>query len=252
MTPHLSLKWLRRAIMLGATASAIIAFSAASASASSLVGWWPMNEGSGQTAYDWSGRGNHGKLGATDAPDSQDPGRVSGLFGRALEFGGDDYVRIPDSPVLEPSTVTVSTFFRADQSPGQWRHLVSKGAANCKASSYGLYSGKNGGLGFYVSDGNAYAVSPLATPDVWNGKWHHAAGTFDGTTVRLFVDGQQVGAGTPTTVKLGYDLPDGDIPYLGGYLGDCDFLFQGRLDEVMIWNSALPLASLFDRIAQRR
>jgi hypothetical protein len=28
-----------------------------------LVGWWPMNEGAGQTVRDWSGHGNNGTLG---------------------------------------------------------------------------------------------------------------------------------------------------------------------------------------------
>ena len=39
-----------------------------------------------------------------------------------------------------------------------------------------------------------HAAGPAS---VWDGKWHHVAGTFDGSTVRLYVDGVQVGTGTP-------------------------------------------------------
>ena len=48
-----------------------------------LVGWWPMNEGSGQVIHDWSGHGNNGTLGNSAGVDDQDPawirGRLRGL-----------------------------------------------------------------------------------------------------------------------------------------------------------------------------
>jgi hypothetical protein len=44
-------------------------------------------------------------------------------------------------------------------------------------------------MGFYIGDGTRQFVrSPEAPTSVWDGKWHHAAGTFDGSTVRLFID----------------------------------------------------------------
>ena len=59
------------------------------------------------------------------------------------------------------------------------------------ASSYALYTGSNGGLRFYVSDGGAGAsLSPAAGPELWDGQWHAVAGTFDGQTVRFYLDGQ--------------------------------------------------------------
>ncbi len=249
--PELARRHLRRAVMATAVAAASLAAVVPAASAASLAGWWSLNEGSGQTVYDWSGKGNHGKLGSTNAADSADPSWVSGVFGRGLSFGGDDFVRIPDAAVLEPAHVTVSAFFRGAASPGKWRYIASKGAAGCKSASYGLYSGRNGGLGFYVADGKKFAVSPLAGTGVWNNKWHHAVGTFDGTKVRLFVDGKQVGEGTRTSLEIGYDRPQGDGGYLGGYRGTCDLLFQGQVDEISIWRGALPIAELLDKLARR-
>jgi hypothetical protein len=38
-----------------------------------LVGYWRFDEGSGQTVYDATGRGNHGRLGETTGMDSWDP-----------------------------------------------------------------------------------------------------------------------------------------------------------------------------------
>ena len=40
-----------------------------------------MNEGQGQTIYDWSGNKNHGTLGTTPGVDDQDPTWTTGVFG---------------------------------------------------------------------------------------------------------------------------------------------------------------------------
>ena len=51
---------------------------------------------------------------------------------------------------------------RAEGSPGRWRYIVARGAQDCLAGSYGLYSGEAGGLAFYVFDGDRYVLSPTA------------------------------------------------------------------------------------------
>ncbi|MBN2130392.1 MAG: hypothetical protein JW741_12890, partial [Sedimentisphaerales bacterium] len=47
-----------------------------------LVGWWPLDEGSGTTAHDQSGHGNDGTF-------MGDPQWVPGVRGGALAFDGD-------------------------------------------------------------------------------------------------------------------------------------------------------------------
>jgi Concanavalin A-like lectin/glucanases superfamily len=211
-----------------------------------LVGWWPMNEGSGQVIRDWSGRGNHGMLGSTSGVDDNDPAWIPGVFsGSALRFSGNDFVQIPDSSSLEPTKMTVAAWFRGDQSPGASRYVVSKGANNCESGSYGLYTGSSGGMAFYVGDGTqAYTKSPEAPPSVWDNKWHHAAGTFDGRTVRLYIDGNEVGNGTPVTTKLAYGLPTDGLS-LGLYNGSCSIYLVGDVDGVQIWSQALPVDTIW-------
>ena len=175
--------------------------------------------------------------------DPSDPSWVDGVLGGALGFDGDDYIQVPASPSLEtPPTLTVTAFFQDAGSPGDWRYLVSKGALGCRAASYGLYAGPNGGLGFYILSDGGFVVSPLAGHRVWDGSWHHAAGSFDGHTVRLFVDGQEVGYGTPTDADIAYRLP-GETAYLGAYRGDCNLMLSGQLDDVAIWGRALAAGS---------
>jgi hypothetical protein len=230
---------------------ALLAPATASAWSSPLSGWWPMNEGRGQVVYDWSGNGNDGTLGSTSGVDDNDPSWIKGVFfGSALRFGGDDFVRIPSSSDLESQNLTVSAWVRGTSSPGPFKYVMAKGTSGtCIASSYGLYTSSNGGMAFYVYDGSGetvgFHISPSADASaVWDGRWHNVAGTYDGRTVRLFVDGVQIGTGTPSTAPVYYGLPSGD-GLIGTYLDStCSLYLVGDIDGVSVWNRALPVAEL--------
>lgn len=228
-----------------ALAALVMLLVTAAPASAGLVAYWPMDEGSGQIVHDFSGHGNNAVLGTSTAVEASDPTWIrGGLFG-ALHFSGEQQVTIPDSPSLDPQQVTVLALVRGSASPGTWRYVVSKGAMGCTAGSYGLYTGFGGGMAFYVFDGSTFFDSPEAPATIWDGKWHVVAGTFDGTTVRLFVDGKQVGTGTtaPAPFPIAYDLSIGNAE-LGAY-GGCDLSFVGDIDEVSIWNTALPVGSIF-------
>ena len=64
-----------------------------------------------------------------------------------------------------------------------------------------------GGLRFCVFGDGSYVESPGATDQqVWDGNWHFVAGTYDGATVRVYVDGTEVGSGTPTQQTINYAI----------------------------------------------
>ena len=242
-----------RLVVATALAAAFVAPASASAGVlDSLSGWWPMYEGSGQTIHDLSGRGNHGQLGSTAGADANDPTWIRGfLFGSALRFDGNDFVRIPDSPALRTPQITVSAWVRASQSPGNYKYILGKGANECESSSYALYTGETGGLRFYVTDLTRVVrgsdVIPAAT--IWNGKWHHVAGTWDGSAAKLFVDGKLVSstAGDPGTID--YTLPTADATGMGAYLGTCDLYYTGDIDDVAIFSQALPIDQIWAKVA---
>jgi hypothetical protein len=206
---------------------------------SSVVGQWRFDEGSGQRAIDDGVLGLDGRLGFTDGPDSADPERIAGLAGGGLHFDGRTFVRLPSAGELAPRTLTVEAVVRAGTSPGQYRYVVSHGAERCIAASYGLYTGRDGGLAFYVFDGRAFQISAAAAPtDVWNGAWHHVAGVFDGRAVRLYVDGRPVGDPYPAPLTIAYALTSFDS-YFGTYQGTCARPLRGDIDLVRLWSGPL-------------
>jgi hypothetical protein len=243
-----------RLVVAGVLAAAFVAPASASAGVlDSLSGWWPMYEGSGQTVHDLSGRGNHGQLGSTAGADANDPTWIRGgfLLSSALRFDGSDFVRIPDSPALRSQRITVSAWVRASQSPGTYKYVVGKGADNCQSSAYGLYTGFNGGLRFYAYDTNGVTRSS-GTVDpsvVWNGKWHHVAGTWDGSTANLYVDGKLMYNAPGTPGDVNYTMPTTGDTGLGGFLGTCDLFYTGDIDDVAVFNQALPVDQIWSKIS---
>lgn len=232
---------LKRTTFVAALLATSVLFVSPAFAASGPVGVWKLDEGSGTTVTDSSGNGNNGTM----------LGGVSwgqGVFGPGLVFNGTNgQIKVSDNHALEPAgAVTVSAWFKNDGSPGVYRYIVAKGGNGCIAASYGLYSGPNGGLQFYVSQqhGTVYARSPDAGQKVWDGNWHLAVGTYDGSTIRLYVDGVQVGSGTAYPGSLEYLLPNSNDFYIGNYPSCQPHWFLGSIDDVMVWSRALSASDV--------
>ena len=212
-----------------------------------LVGWWPMNEGSGQVIRDWSGHGNNGTLGNSAGADDQDPAWIRGVFsGSALSFGGNDMVRIPDSTSLEPANVTVAAWIRGTSSPGQYKYVVGKGANGCNSGSYGLYTlrQRRAWPSTSATASQKFVRSPEAPTSIWDGKWHNAAGTFDGRRCASSSTASRSARARPSSTPIVYNPPDGG-GVIGNYGGTCDLFFVGDVDGVQIWSRALPVADIW-------
>jgi len=199
-----------------------------------MISWWPGDS----HANDIQGS-NDGSLSGSAGYTS--PGKVGDAF--TFPGGASDYVRVPDDASLEPSRVTVDAWVRAT-SPGSHRYIVGKGAKGCTAASYALYTGSGGGLRFYIYNGSTYKLSPNAGSGVWDGQWHHIAGTYDGSHVRLYVDGDEIGSGTPTNISIAYGLATNDDLLIGQFGGTCSLPFRGDVDEVEVFNRALGEAEI--------
>lgn len=206
---------------------------------SHIVAQWKMDEGTGTILTDETDNNNDGAITGASW--------VDGKFGKALLLGGGTkYVQVPDSDTLESPEVTVEAWVKSANPGGNFRYIIGKGARNCNFASYSLYTSNAGlpsgqiGLAFYISDDITYKESPNAGPGVWDNKWHYVVGTYDGTTIRLFVDGFEVGSGTSTPMGIYYGYSPSDDLFFGKFGGLCTLPYTGLVDEVTIWDIALP------------
>lgn len=211
-----------------------------------LLGQWSFEDAFDPNihpAADSSGHGNDLTIQGADANDT-------GRFGYAFSFAGGDALRRTQATGLEPQAVTVTAWVRAAASPGSLKYVVAKGDDACGAASWALYTGTmgaGGGLRFYVYDGTTPHLSPsIDGASIWNGQWHAVAGTFDGSTVRFYVDGVQIGAGTPAQTNIAYALPNRDFT-IGDYTSSCPGGVGGHVgdvDETRVYNRALSSAEV--------
>jgi Concanavalin A-like lectin/glucanases superfamily len=199
------------------------------------VGTWSFNEGKGTIAHDYSGHRDEGML---EGLARWAPGRFQG----AVSFNGNAAaVEVPNSTSLEPAAISVSAWVQASSSPGDYKYIMAKGAEGCLAASYGLYTGANGGLEFYVASntGLSWTLSPDAGQGVWNGQWHNVVGTYNGSSVKLYVDGHEVGSGTADSAPIAYGLFTSNNLVIGDYAGCSGTDFSGSIDEVKVFDRAL-------------
>ncbi len=214
-----------------------------------LAGQWHLEErysvgdgGSGGTP-DSSGHGNDVVGYGAGTPN------VAGRFGNAFDFSGTSvgWNSGEAAPALESQTVTLLAWVKATN-PGPSRYIASKGSGGCAPASYGMYTGPFGsGLYFYAYDGTNGWHSPDAGSAPWDGNWHMVAGTFDGSRVRLYVDGVQVGDGTAASGPIKYDLAKRAFT-VGGYedAASCSVPtnFPGAIDEPRVYNRALSATEI--------
>lgn len=171
-------------------------------------------------------------------------GYQPGRNGQAFFFvGDDDYVRVPNSPTLEPIHISVEAWVKYDDGGPNSSYLVAKGQDANDQASYGFYLGD--GLSFFVFDGqDSYAASP-ANGIIYDGEWHHLVGTYDGNAVRLYVDGAEIGEGTPASFPIGYNLSYSNDLFIGA--GNDQLNFAGLIDDVSIFSRALTASEVQSR-----
>ncbi|MBI3850912.1 MAG: tandem-95 repeat protein [Verrucomicrobia bacterium] len=195
---------------------------------SGLVSWWR-----GESDALDSADGNNGTLqnGAVIA---------AGKVGQAFSLDGvDDVALVADAPNLRfgpTSPMTVDMWvYRTSSNPVQ--HIIGKRASCTGSSTEGtfqlVFDDAGVGLAFGPPSG-ACACSGQALP---LNTWTHLAGTFDGTTLRLFINGQ-LAATTPGSLGPANTAPlkIGDSGSCGAFYGQA---FGGLIDEVSIYNRAL-------------
>ena len=202
----------------------------AASNAEGLIASFGFNEENGNTVADSSIHGNQGQIfGATWTSE--------GKYGSALSFDGiDDWVTLPGTPSLALSTGMTLEAWVYPAALSGWRTLILQERPD--GLSYALYAhGDVSRPAVYVhTSADVGAVGETSLP---LNTWSHLAGTYDGTMLRLYVNGLEVGQ-----QEISGDIvTTGGSVRLGGNSVWGEF-FAGRIDEVRIYNRVLTAAEI--------
>ena len=217
------------------TTSAGVAVTVTNGLIPGLVAAYALDEGTGTLVRDASGNTNRGAL----------TGAIwtfAGHTGGALTYdGSSDYVQVPNSPSINVSGKGLTVEMWANITAGSAVDYVllakpwTNGSTASPSYQYAIEFDANGGhtLDFYVSDTTSTRRGPYQMTPV-TGSWTHLAYTFDGTTVKGYLDGV-----LKISAPLDADIQGRPSNLLVGADGGLGQGFKGRLDDVRIYNRAL-------------
>ena len=169
---------------------------------------------------------------------------IFGLFSQENSLhldGTNDYVNCGNNASLNITGTKITleawiypTSFQANVWQG---NVINKSGAG--DNGYMIRVGNSGQVNFNLGTGFWNEINS-ATGAVTLNNWHHIAGTYDGVTMRLYVNGVQVASSALGTniVTASNSLFLGDDP------GNIGRYFPGRIEEVKIWNVARTAAQV--------
>jgi len=200
------------------------------AGATGLVAAYSFNEGAGVVVNDSSGNRHTGAITLASWT-------ASGRFGKALQFNGrNTMVSVGDSPDFDLiAGMTLEAWINpADISDGS-PVIVKENGGDI---SYALYGGKASTQSEIFVRGGSTTSSTLGGALPLN-QWTHVAATFDGTYLRIYHNG-----GLRSTKIIGHKINvSANALRIGGNAAFGEW-FNGRIDEVRIYNRALTAAEI--------
>ena len=213
-----------------------------------LVGYWRLDDATGSTvAHDSSTRGNDGTLVDLDPASVWVAGRFAG--GLAVESAG--FVKVVPSASIDSITeqVTIAGWGYLEGTIDDYATIASREDGETIDQHYHISINSRGevpALWLKTENGIWLLQGPKA---VTRQTWVHIAGTYDGTTAFLYVDGQQV-ASQPMTGRFVADTSPFVLGANGNGAGDANVTerFAGKIDEVILYRRALSapeIAELF-------
>jgi hypothetical protein len=185
----------------------------------SIVAVWLADEGSGDTLADISGNGHDGKF-------VGDVQWTDGKFEKALEFPGigGSRVEVPHDDSLTLDEWTITAWAKLPGPGGAWAIIVVKDPGD-GLQNYALDLNPEGRVFSEVTSGGGWSDCGSIT-NAYDDEWHFLAASYDGSALRVYVDGEQEGE---------QDFGAGDINTAPVSIGD-------RM------NSAQPLLGIVDDI----
>ncbi len=193
---------------------------------SGSIRYWDLNESGGTNIFD-SIVGAQGMIdGAT---------WETGINETGLLFDGvDDYVQIPDSPELRPSTLSLSFWINPIIISDCGLIIKRTGTNTNEDANWQAEMKANGDIKFSYHDGSSWEVFVTDTQPIQDiGTWYNIVMTFDSGNIDIYVDGtlKNSGGGYPplntthtSPVQFGRGGP--------GY-------FNGIMDDIAIYDRAL-------------
>jgi hypothetical protein len=204
-----------------------------------LVGCWLINEGTGSMVFDLSGNNLNGTS-------SGSYWRGAGKFGSGWIGDGDtNQIQVTSSQsaggILNPKAVTVLARVKTNTGTTDQDIASLWKVGDTANQSYLLWIDQPVWEFIIRTSGGSYAAN--SSSNVAANEFAQVAGTYDGQTVRLYINGIEAGSNTSPSGDL-QTITANDGFFISERLGQQDREFNGVIDHVMLFNRALSASEI--------
>lgn len=183
--------------------------------------------------YDGSGNNNIGTL--TNM--SRTGSIVIGKLGQAFTFDGStQYINAGTGSSLNlTSTGSLAAWVKYSASCGSFAEIFGQYNNTTDTNGYEIACYPTNGLSLVIA--NATTPNIVSSAGAYNdGVWHHVAGTWDGSNLRLYVDGALIAGPSAQTVNAVSNVNNFNIARDSA---NDNAYFPGTIDDVRVYNRAL-------------
>jgi Concanavalin A-like lectin/glucanases superfamily/Calcineurin-like phosphoesterase len=149
--------------------------------------------------------------------------------------GSSDFVSIPDTAELNSTQFSVACWFKTTMVADAYIVNKGKDEGSVDGMNYAIHHNDDGKIrGFFwdTSDNQNEVITPLAYND---GNWHFVVFTYDGVTLRIYIDGSQ-----KASLAIAVTPRINTKPLvIGRSSNSSTAFFSGSIDEVRVWNNDL-------------
>lgn len=144
--------------------------------------------------------------------------------------------------------ISVGCRIKAESLAAGTHGLITKWNPTSGERSWGLFVNSNGAITFLVSnDGSSVTTAITANSVISTGTWFHVVAVYNGTDIRIYVDGSlsSNGADNPKTYSSGIHSGSADV-IVGTRDGSGGTFFDGKMDEGFVFDRELSSAEVAD------
>ncbi|MDE2144847.1 MAG: LamG domain-containing protein, partial [Patescibacteria group bacterium] len=203
-----------------------------------LVGYWPLNEGSGTTAYDNSGWNNNGTLLDATTTDTGPTWTTTGCLngGSCLNFDGtDDYINLPSTTDIQEPITILLWFYSTDG--GGYIFAADPGPR--------IFLPSNLEFNADIEINTAWQPWIVDATPITDNVWNEVAYVINGTTQSLYVNGNLISSGSIASGTVTYNSSTPFVIGADNYISSpYHQLYAGRGDGMRLYNATLTSAQI--------
>jgi hypothetical protein len=204
--------------------------------AASPAAYWRLGETSGTSAADETGA----NAGTYNSVLLGQPGALAGDNNSSASFDGvRSYVRAPASPSLNmTSAVTVEFWAKRRTISNSYQVVVGKpGDGQSKNENYSVWLTPSNRYQAYFGNGSTFVA--VVTPAITDTNWHHVVATYNGSRAKIYLDGV-----LKQEIAQTLQMRANNLPLNIGRANNGSYFFNGWLDEVAVYPTALPAQTI--------